>query len=39
MGDVQEWNRKVGLQPRTAVETFGDAARRLLELEKQFGRK
>lgn len=39
MGDVQEWNRKLGLQPRTEAETFGDTAGRLLELEKKLGGK
>lgn len=38
-GDVLEWNEKLGLKPRTPVQTFGDAARRLLELEKVFGGK
>jgi len=36
-GDVQEWNEKLGLKLRSAEETFGDAARRILELEKKFG--
>jgi hypothetical protein len=36
-GDVEEWNEKLGLQLRSAEETFGDAARRILELEKKFG--
>ncbi|KAE9364618.1 NAD(P)-binding protein [Stipitochalara longipes BDJ] len=36
-GDVEEWNEKLGLKLRTAEETFGDAARRILELEKKFG--
>jgi nucleoside-diphosphate-sugar epimerase len=35
--DVEEWNQKLGLSVRTPDETFGDAARRILELEKQFG--
>lgn len=35
-GDVKEWNEKLGLKVRTAEETFGDAARKLLELEKKF---
>jgi hypothetical protein len=35
-GDVDEWNEKLGLTLRTAEETFGDAARRILELEKKF---
>ncbi|CZT13810.1 related to flavonol reductase/cinnamoyl-CoA reductase [Rhynchosporium graminicola] len=34
MDDVLRWNEKLGLKPRTALQTFGDAARRLLELEK-----
>ncbi|KAK0123936.1 hypothetical protein ONS95_008926 [Cadophora gregata] len=34
--DVEEWNEKLGLKPRTPEQTFGDAARRLLELEKVF---
>ncbi|CZT50831.1 uncharacterized protein RSE6_11891 [Rhynchosporium secalis] len=34
MDDVLGWNEKLGLKPRTALQTFGDAARRLLELEK-----
>ncbi|CAG8979483.1 hypothetical protein HYALB_00012083 [Hymenoscyphus albidus] len=33
-GDVEEWNVKLGLMPRSEVETFGDAARRILELEE-----
>ncbi|CAG8961394.1 hypothetical protein HYFRA_00013342 [Hymenoscyphus fraxineus] len=33
-GDVEEWNGKLGLVPRSEVETFGDAARRILELEE-----
>jgi len=37
LGDVKEWNEKLGLVPRSAEETFGDAARRILELEKVFG--
>jgi hypothetical protein len=36
MGDVESWNEKLGLKPRTPQETFGDAARRLLELEGVF---
>lgn len=32
--DVEEWNEKLGLRLRSAEETFGDSARRLLELEK-----
>jgi hypothetical protein len=37
MGDVEGWNEKLGLRLRTPEETFGDAARRLLELEGEFG--
>ena len=37
LGDVKEWNEKLGLAIRTPEETFGDAARRILELEKVFG--
>ncbi|CZR56737.1 related to flavonol reductase/cinnamoyl-CoA reductase [Phialocephala subalpina] len=33
--DVEEWNGKLGLKLRTEEETFGDAARRILELEKE----
>ncbi|KAH6664416.1 hypothetical protein B0J14DRAFT_493555 [Halenospora varia] len=33
-GDVVEWNEKLGLKLRTPEETFGDAARKILELEK-----
>jgi hypothetical protein len=33
--DVEEWNEKLGLKVRTPEETFGDAARRILELEKE----
>ena len=36
-GDVKEWNEKLGLVIRTPEETFGDAAKRILELEKLFG--
>jgi hypothetical protein len=36
-GDVEAWNEKLGLKLRTAEETFGDAARRILELEKILG--
>lgn len=36
-GDVEEWNKKLGMKLRTAEETFGDAARKLLELEKTLG--
>lgn len=32
-GDVKEWNEKLGLEPRSEVETFGDAAKRVLALE------
>lgn len=32
-GDVKECNEKLGLEPRSEVETFGDAAKRILELE------
>jgi hypothetical protein len=39
MGDVESWNEKLGIKLRTPLETFGDAARRLLELEKEFGGK
>jgi len=35
--DVEEWNNKLGLELRTAEETFGDAARRILELERVLG--
>jgi hypothetical protein len=35
--DVEEWNGKLGLVHRSAEETFRDAARRLLELEKKLG--
>lgn len=35
--DVKEWNEKLGLKPRTPEQTFGDAARRILELEKVLG--
>ena len=35
--DVAEWNEKLGLELRSAEETFGDAARRILELEAKFG--
>ena len=37
--DVAEWNEKLGLVPRGSVETFGDSARRVLELEKVLGGK
>jgi len=33
--DVEEWNEKLGLKLRSAEETFGDAARRILELERE----
>ncbi|KAG9234404.1 hypothetical protein BJ875DRAFT_376469 [Amylocarpus encephaloides] len=32
-GDVEAWNGKIGLVPRSPETTFGDAARRILELE------
>ena len=32
--DVEEWNEKLGLKLRTPEETFGDAAREMLRLEK-----
>jgi hypothetical protein len=35
-GDVKDWNEKLGLQLRTAEQTFGDAARTILKLEKKF---
>lgn len=35
-GDVKEWNEKLALVPRSAEETFGDAAKRILELEQKF---
>ncbi|KAH8821926.1 hypothetical protein F5884DRAFT_817204 [Xylogone sp. PMI_703] len=35
LGDVLEWNKKLDLRLRTPEETFGDAARKLLALEKQ----
>jgi hypothetical protein len=35
-GDVKKWNEKLGLVPRSAEQTFGDAARKILELEKKF---
>lgn len=35
-GDVKEWNEKLGLLVRTPEQTFGDAARRILDLEKVF---
>lgn len=36
--DVLDWNEKLGLVVRTPEETFGDAARKILELEKKFGK-
>jgi hypothetical protein len=36
--DVGEWNEKLGLKLRTAQETFGDAAKRILELEKSLSK-
>jgi hypothetical protein len=33
--DVEEWNAKLGLKLRTTEEAFGDAARRILELERE----
>lgn len=36
--DVLSWNEKLGLQVRTPEETFGDAARKILELEKKLGK-
>jgi hypothetical protein len=38
-GDVEMWNEKLGLKLRSAEETFGDAARRILELERMLGRE
>ncbi|KAF4634262.1 hypothetical protein G7Y89_g3840 [Cudoniella acicularis] len=35
-GDVKEWNQKLNLQLRAPDQTFGDAARTVLELEKEF---
>jgi hypothetical protein len=35
-GDVKEWNEKLGLELRTPNQTFGDSAKRILELEKEF---
>jgi len=32
--DVREWNEKLGLKIRTPEETLGNAARRILVLEK-----
>jgi hypothetical protein len=37
LSDVEEWNEKLGLKLRTPEETFGDAARELLRLEKAMG--
>lgn len=37
MNDVLEWNMKLGLKLRSPEETFGDAARKILELESVFG--
>lgn len=34
MEDVQEWNKKLGLVPRTPEQTFVDTAKKLLALEK-----
>jgi len=34
LSDVKGWNEKLGLKLRTSVETFGDAAREILKLEK-----
>jgi nucleoside-diphosphate-sugar epimerase len=41
MGDVESWNEKLGLQGklRTPEETFGDAARKILELEAKLGKQ
>jgi len=39
MGDVESWNEKLGLKLSTPQETFGDAARRLLVLEAEFGKQ
>ena len=33
-GNVRAWNEKLGLKLGTMEETFGDAARRILELKK-----
>jgi len=35
-GDVKGWNEKLGLKLRTPDQTFGDTARTILELEKEF---
>lgn len=35
-GDVEVWNNILGLKIRSEEETFGDSAKRLLELEKVF---
>ena len=38
-GDVEGWNEKLGLAKlRTAEETFGDAAREILGLERREGK-
>lgn len=33
--DVKEWNQKLGLVIRTPEETFGGAAKKIIELEKE----
>lgn len=35
-GDVEVWNGILGLEFKSEAETFGDMAKRLLELEKVF---
>lgn len=35
-GDVKEWNENLGLQLKSADQTFGDTAKTILELEKKF---
>lgn len=35
--DVQVWNERLGLVPRSPEVTFGDAARTILELERVLG--
>lgn len=35
-GDVNEWNEKLGLVIRSPEETFGGAAKKIIELEKKF---
>jgi hypothetical protein len=35
--DVSEANEILGMKYRTKEETFGDVARRLVELEKELG--